>query len=115
MQLKHIIKIFRMNIPIIETYQIVQENTSKDPKRIKSSIYDTVYLKNFIGALKTEKIQFYRHEDFHGETIYIIYIYKFMQTGKDKWSVIAFVCLMKPNWNSLHFILLFNLSASFIS
>ena len=70
MQLKHI-KTYRMNKPIIETYQIVQENTSKDPKRIKSSIYDTVYFKIFITALKTENIQFYRHEDLHGETIYI--------------------------------------------
>ena len=33
-----------MNI-IIDTYQTVRENISKDPKRIKSSIYDTVYFK----------------------------------------------------------------------
>ena len=30
---------------IIETYQIVQENTAKDPRRIESSIHDTVYFK----------------------------------------------------------------------
>ena len=45
-----------MNI-VIETHQIFKENTSKDSKWIKSSIYDTINFKNFIGALKTEKIR----------------------------------------------------------
>ena len=56
MLLKHTIKSYQKNIIIFETYQIVQENTSKDPIRIRKSIYDTVYFKIFISALKTKKI-----------------------------------------------------------
>ena len=36
---------------------VVPGNTSKDHKSINSSINDTVYFKNFIGALKIENIQ----------------------------------------------------------
>ena len=43
------------NEHISETYQIVLENTSKDPKRIKSSINDTVYISKFSLALKIRK------------------------------------------------------------
>ena len=40
------------NEDIIETYQIVEENTSKDSKQIKSNIFYKVYFKNCISVLK---------------------------------------------------------------
>ena len=46
------------SISLKHSYKIVQENTSKDPKRIKSNIYliyYIVYFKIIIGALKIEK------------------------------------------------------------
>ena len=46
---------------MIESCQIVQENTTKKyPKKIRGSIYDTVHFKIFIGALQTEKIHSFR-------------------------------------------------------
>ena len=45
------------NEHIIKTYQIVEENTSKDPKRIKSSNHETLYFKFSSAPIKEKKSQ----------------------------------------------------------